>query len=203
MTINKNEDDNVIQERKKILGDHYILNLSNNEKDKWGSYLKNNCEPCFWDWRYNPHVNGIHDAFKTGAMRGKSKILTEAKKIDNNIKVLLSGIGADEVMAHGSYYSYGIGNVNVFPDDLKCVFPWTNFYEGSMDNYIRGDEYVGGCFSFETRYPFCDKDVVQEFLWLKPELKNIYNNSNYKPSLLYYLDKHKFPYCKRKLGFNV
>jgi len=38
---------------------------------------------------------------------------------------------------------------------------------------------------------------------LKPELKNIYNNSNYKPSLLYYLDKHKFPYCKRKLGFNV
>ena len=203
MTINKNEDDNVIQERKKILGDHYILNLTNDEKHNWGNYLKKNCEPCFWDWRYHPRLKKIDDAFKMGSMLGKSKILTETKKIDNNIKVLLSGIGADEIMAHHSFYAYGCGNVDVFPDNLKDVFPWKNFYEGTMDNYIRGDEYVGGCFSFETRYPFCDKDVVQEFLWLKPELKNIYNNSNYKPSLLYYLDKHKFPYCKRKLGFNV
>ena len=37
-----------------------------------------------------------------------------------------------------------------------------------MDNYIKGDEYTGGCIGFETRYPFCDKQLVQEYLWLKP-----------------------------------
>ena len=59
-------------------------------------------------------------------------------------------------MAHNSYYSCGWGNVDVFPSNLKEVFPWANFFGGSMDNYLRGDEYVGGCFGYETRYPFCD-----------------------------------------------
>ena len=72
-----------------------------------------------------------------------------------------------------------------------------------MENYLKGDEYVGGCFSFETRYPFCDKDVVQEFLWLDPKLKNEYKGSIYKPCLLYYLEQEKFPMAERKLGFNV
>jgi hypothetical protein len=83
------------------------------------------------------------------------------------------------------------------------VYPWANFFGGTMDNYLRGDEYVGGCFGYETRYPFCDKDVVQEFLWLKAALKNNFNGSNYKPALLYYLNKEKFPFHLRKLGFNV
>ena len=83
-------------------------------------------------------------------------------------------IGADEIMAHNSYYSLGWGNVDYFPNDLNQVYPWKNFYEGTMDNYIKGDEYIGGCFGFETEYPFCDKQLVQEFLWLKPELKNNY-----------------------------
>lgn len=203
MTINKNEDNNVIIKRNNILDNHVILNLSQDEKTYWSKYLKNNCEPCIWDWRYNPNVNKIDDAFNMGSMLGKCKIINETQKIDKNIKILFSGIGADEVMAHNSYYSCGYGNVDKFPNNLNDVFPWSNFFEGSMENYLRGDEYVGGCFSFETRYPFCDKNVVQEFLWLKPELKNLYNNSNYKPPLLYYLDKHKFPYCNRKLGFNV
>jgi len=106
-------------------------------------------------------------------------------------------------MAFNSFYGCGWGNVDFFPDNLSKVYPWANFYGGSMDNYLRGDEYVGGCFGYETRYPFCDKDVVQEFLWLKPELKNSYNRCSYKPPLLYYLIKEKFPYYTRKLGFNV
>ncbi len=203
MTINKNEDTNVINQRNRLLDNHHILNLTASEKNNWNIHLKNNCEPCMWDWRYNPRVNKIDDAFNMGSMLGKCKIMTEATKIDKSINTLFSGIGADEVMAHNSYYSCGYGNVDTFPNNLNDVFPWSNFFEGTMDNYLRGDEYVGGCFSFETRYPFCDKYVVQEFLWLKPELKNTYNNSNYKPPLLHYLNTHNFPYCKRKLGFNV
>ncbi len=203
MTINKNEDSNIIKKRNELLNNHHILNLTNDEKETWNEYLKNNCEPCIWDWKYNPRLRKIDSAFTMGSMLGKCKILTETKKIDKTIKVLLSGIGADEVMAQNSYYSCGFGNVDVFPNNLNDIFPWKNFYEGTMSNYLNGDEYVGGCFSFETRYPFCDKNLVQEFLWLKPELKNIYNNSNYKPPLLYYLDQNNFPYCDHKLGFNV
>ena len=68
---------------------------------------------------------------------------------------------------------------NEFTNDLNKIFPWPNFFNGTMENYLKGDEYVGGCFGYETRYPFCDKFVVQEFLWLKPELKNTYKNSIY------------------------
>ena len=106
-------------------------------------------------------------------------------------------------MARNQYYSCGYGNVNEFTDNLKEIFPWLNFFNGSMENYIKGDEYVGGCFSFETRYPFCDKDLVQEFLWLSPELKNKYKGSIYKPPLLYYLDINNFPLFNKKLGFDV
>jgi hypothetical protein len=44
-----------------------------------------------------------------------------------------------------------------------------------------------------------DKDVVQEFLWLKPELKN----SNYKSVLHHYMVKHDYPFDNsQKVGFN-
>ena len=36
------------------------------------------------------------------------------------------------------------------------------------------EEIIGGSHGIEQRYPFLDKEVVQEFLWLKPELKNKY-----------------------------
>ena len=106
-------------------------------------------------------------------------------------------------MANNSFYSQGWGNVDYFPDDLTTIFPWANFFNGSMENYLKGDEYVGGSFGFETRYPFCDKDLIQEFLWLNPDLKNNYKGSNYKPALTSYLDKENFPYHIKKYGFNV
>jgi asparagine synthetase B (glutamine-hydrolysing) len=204
VSIPKNENMQTLKSRKVILKDnHKFINLSNEEKTYYFSYLDNNCEPCIWDWRYHIRLNHYDNAFKMGSMLGKSKIITTTKQNEPNIRVLFSGIGADEVMAHNSYYSCGWGNVDVFPSNLEEVFPWVNFYGGTMDNYLRGDEYIGGCFGYETRYPFCDKKVVQEFLWLKPELKNKFNGSNYKPALLYYLTKERFPYYNRKLGFNV
>jgi asparagine synthetase B (glutamine-hydrolysing) len=138
-----------------------------------------------------------------GSMLGKCKIIDFSKKYDSGIRVLYSGIGADEVMSHNDYYALGYGNVNLFPENLCDVFPWPNFFEGTMKNYLKGDEYVGGSFSYETRYPFCDKDLIQEFLWLNPELKNNYKGSNYKPALSSYLEKEKFPYHLNKHGFNV
>ncbi len=204
MSIPKNENIKTLKNRNLILKDnHKFIVLSKVEKTNFFNYLTNNCEQCIWDWRYHKKLNHIDNAFNMGSMLGKSKIITLTKVNYPKIRVLYSGIGADEVMAHNSYYSCGWGNVDVFPSKLETVFPWVNFFGGTMDNYLRGDEYVGGCFGYETRYPFCDKDVVQEFLSLKPELKNNYKGSKYKPALLYYLTKEKFPFHNKKIGFNV
>ena len=56
--------------------------------------------------------------FEAKALRPKAEG-EEVKQTEPDIKVLISGIGADEIMAHNSYYSCGWGNVDVFPDDLS------------------------------------------------------------------------------------
>ena len=38
--------------------------------------------------------------------------------------------------------------------------------------FIAKEEYVSGAFGIEGRYPYLDKNVVQEFLWLDSNLKN-------------------------------
>uniref|UniRef100_A0A6C0JRM9 Glutamine amidotransferase type-2 domain-containing protein n=1 Tax=viral metagenome TaxID=1070528 RepID=A0A6C0JRM9_9ZZZZ len=205
VSFSKNEDSNIILKRKEILGDsHILLHLNDDEKSYWKQYLYENCERFNWDWSYHPNMCGyIVNGFDMGSMLGKCKIINTSMQINNDIRVLYSGIGADEVMANNSFYSQGWGNVDYFPDDLSKIFPWANFYNGSMENYLKGDEYVGGSFGYETRYPFCDKNLVQEFLWLIPQLKNEYKGSNYKPALTSYLDKEKFPLIINKYGFNV
>ena len=206
VTIPKNEIEETIMERQKILGNqHLIINLEEEEKKRWRKVLENDCEQFIWDWKYHPKVPKDYDnGFDMGSMLGKSKIIDISKKKNKNIRVLFSGIGADEIFSSNYYYSRGWGQVGFeFPEDLKPVFPWPNFYRGTMENYLKGDEYVGGCFGFETRYPFCDKDLVQEFLWLKRELKNDYKGCGYKPPLLYYLYNEKFPFHIKKLGFDV
>ena len=61
------------------------------------------------------------------------------------------------------------------------------------------EEYISGSYGIEGRYPFLDKMVVQEFLWLKPNLKN----SNYKSVLHQYMVNHMYPFDKKqKVGFN-
>ena len=205
ISIPKNEEYNIILKRQEILGEsHILLELIDEEKELWKTYLYENCERFYWDWSYHPKMQGyIVNGFDMGSMLGKCKIIETSKKQNSNIKVLFSGIGADEVMANNSFYSLGWGNVDYFPNDLSDVFPWANFFNGTMENYLKGDEYVGGSFGYETRYPFCDKNMIQEFLWLSPELKNTYKGSNYKPALSSYLDKENFPYHIKKYGFNV
>ena len=128
VSIPKNEHRQTLISRSKRLGDtHTLIDLTNVDKKYYFQYLSNNCEPCIWDWRYHIRLNNIHSAFNMGSMLGKSKIITVTKSNEPDIKVLFSGIGADEVMAHNSYYSCGWGNVDVFPNKLEKVFPWVIF----------------------------------------------------------------------------
>ena len=67
-----------------------------------------------------------------------------------------------------------------------------------MESYLAKEEYVAGAYGIETRYPFLDIDVVQEFLWLTPELKNRY----YKSVLHDYLSHNNYPFKEgEKIGF--
>ena len=86
----------------------------------------------------------------------------------------------------------------VFPDDLRKLFPWRNFYKGTQQQYLAKEEHVVGAHGMEARYPFLDTNVVQEFLYLNADLKNKY----YKGPLRHYFDINKFPYHEFKLGFS-
>lgn len=117
-------------------------------------------------------------------------------------KIYLSGSGADELFS-----DYGFGGVKkyqhsnfggLFPDDLSTIFPWDSFYGSSQETYIAKEEHVAGSFGIETRYPYLDKYVVQEFLSLSSKLKN----SKYKSVLYNYLIENSYPFCENeKIGF--
>lgn len=120
----------------------------------------------------------------------------------NKMKILISGAGADEIFS-----DYGWNGVSkyqhsnfggLFPKDLKSIFPWPSFFGSSMESYLAKDEFVGGSYGLEVRYPFLDKDVVQEFLWLTAD----YKNSKYKSVLHDYLSGNHFPFApNEKIGF--
>lgn len=110
-------------------------------------------------------------------------------------KVCLSGQGADEIIGDYALYPKQSAFKGIFPEKLE---EWENFTGGLQQDYLTKEEYVGGAFAIETRYPFLDTQVVQEFLWLSPELKN----RCYKAPIDEYLTRNHVPYDKNvKKGF--
>jgi len=123
-------------------------------------------------------------------------------------RVHISGHGVDEIIS--DYYGgkFSSNFKGKFPANLNKIFPtdasdttskWQNFYNGLMKGNLNREEVIGGLYSIETRFPFLDKNVVQEFLWLHESLKNRY----YKAPLKMYLDKLLYPYDQgKKIGFS-
>jgi len=140
-------------------------------------------------------------------------IFEESKK--DNVKIFLSGQGADEIFSDYGWQGYNIKDVyNPNPDrirktssfygnftkNLEDIFPWPNFYNGMNQCFIAKEELTASLFGIETRYPFLDKDVVQEFLWLSHDLKNKY----YKAPLHNFLVENNYPFaCNEKVGFKA
>jgi hypothetical protein len=188
---------NVLNARKAIYGDkHIFLDYSLEDRRQCTDYLEKHCEGHIHKWAVTPSMHMFND----GANGAKIKMMNYARSIISNSRLSLSGIGADEVMNTHRFYDRGNrGQVDEFPEDLATVFPWRNFYEGSMKNYVLSDEYVAGSMGYETRYPFLDKELVQEFMSLSVHLKNAYP----KFTLIEYLRTHNQPYTACKNGFNV
>ena len=135
------------------------------------------------------------------ACQGLGHISRLAQK--ENYKIYLSGQGADEIISN-----YGWGGIKIyphsqfgglFPKNLEKIFPWESFYGGTQIDYINKEECVAGGYGMETRYPFLDVDLVQEFLWLSSELKN----KSYKSCIKEYLLFKDFPFDENsKCGFD-
>lgn len=159
--------------------------------------LQERCEPFYYGKDYNSkEMFGFDDP----GSKGLSFILSEIKKRHPNVKILASGQGSDEIMSNNQNYSFGGSKNPAFYnlDTLKKTFPWQNFYEGANYSYLNKEESISGSFGIEGRYPFLDKDVVQSYLNLLPELKNMY----FKSPLTNFLMKNRYPINNIKQGFN-
>lgn len=196
-TIVAKEDMKIVDERIKINSSNckdaiiYKLNKVIFEKQK--KHLSNRCE----NFKYLSQSSSILD---DKASVGMAYIFNDASK--KKRRVYLSGQGADEILS-----DYGFNGNKIykhsqfggkFPDKLENIFPWNSFYSGTQIDYLMKEELVSGSYGIEGRYPYLDKDTVQEFIWLTSELKN----SFYKNSLDFYLKSENYPYNSgEKIGF--
>jgi asparagine synthetase B (glutamine-hydrolysing) len=200
------EDENILSKRIEILKDndkkYTVLHKKDTKLSESVLLIKNNTEEFKYTISssssdYNEFNLSLTD---DGGSRHLSYICNVAK--NENYKILISGSGPDELFS-----DYGFGGVKFyrhsnfggkFPEDLTSIFPWNSFFGSSMESYIAKEEYVGGSYGIEVRYPFLDKNVVQEFLWLSVELKN----KIYKSPIDNYLRVNKYPFNEgQKLGF--
>ena len=113
------------------------------------------------------------------------------------LPVCYSGQGADEILTDYCKWDWATEIGGRFPDKL---FKWRNFDSDRQRAYLTKEEYVAGTFGIETRYPFLDFQVIQEFLWLTPELKN----RRYKAPLHELLERYDYPFePDHKQGFEI
>lgn len=199
------EDHEVLDKRIQILlqkqKPFQLLYKNDPELDKAVEYIKKNTEEfkytiCSSSSYYNEFDLSLTD---DNGSKYFSLICQNAKKED--YKVVLSGQGPDEIYSDYGFNGQKIYNHSnfggLFPKNLCSIFPWNSFFGSSMESYIAKEEYVGGSYGMEIRYPFLDKKLVQEFLWLDVDLKN----KEYKAPLKQYLDQNNYPYFVGKKGF--
>ena len=196
-SILNNENDSVLQQRLRMVNNSEAFFLKPDEFQKWKKELRSNCE----NFAYHDGFRN-YDIKKDQASMGLSAICHRAN--GEGRRIYFSGQGADEIIS-----DYGFGGKKIykhsefgglFPANLNGFFPWHSFYDGTQIQYLNKEEYVAGHFGIETRYPFLDRQLVQEFLWLSHDLKN----SKYKSALDEYLLINEFPYQpQEKRGFHV
>jgi len=178
--IQGREDKEILKKRMKLLKNYEYLDKTENfrEEEPW---LDSSVE----NFRYKiPTKKWLK---QDSAALGLSKICRKAH--EEGRKVYLSGQGADEIIADYALFPYQSTFKGKFPEKL---YLWENFYEGAQYSYLGKEECVAGSHSIETRYPFLDRDVVQEFLWLTPDLKN----KHYKAPIHEYLKRNNFPFLE-------
>lgn len=184
------ENKDILKKRIDMIKDHEYFKPLTNIKELLKQRIDNE--------KYTIFYNGIETkmhALDDGGIYGAASICMLGN-LDGR-KVALSGQGADEILSDYSLFPTQSEFKGKFPANLH---KWRNFDRGCQESYLIKEEYAGGAFNIETRYPFLDKEVVQEFLWLTPEAKN----KHYKAPLREYLMSNNFPFEEnKKIGFSI
>ncbi len=188
-SIGNIENKDILEQRMKYSNFIIPHNLLFTESQFYASsnYLNEFAEP------YVRHFKQLHcDILKDGASMGMSHIFQLARMYDDHI-IYISGSGADETMTDYGFQGKSLSRHSqfggVFPENLTDIFPWWNFYGQTQRCFLSKEEHIAGAHGVESRYPFLDPYLVQEYLWLKVELKN----GIYKGALKNYMTKHNYP----------
>lgn len=132
-------------------------------------------------------------AMKDSASPGVAFMFEQATK--EGRKVCICPQGGDETISDYSLFPNQSQFKGKFPETL---FEWKNFRRGMQEEYLNEIEDIAALYNVECRYPFLDIDLVQEYLWLAVDLKNI----TYKAPLREYFIRQRFPFCEGvKRGF--
>jgi asparagine synthetase B (glutamine-hydrolysing) len=217
-TIIADENINILKKRIQINDvPHEFINLTKVQFNKQLEYIKQNAEESIYK-KYPDNSTLIN---KNGTKMTDDQAAVGVSYIFNlafsrNQRIYLSGQGADEIFSDYGFNGQKIidhsGFGGKYPDDLSTIFPknseenrgqeskWYSFYEGTQKAYLAKEENISGLYGIEGRYPFLDKFLVQEFLWLKPELKN----KKYKSVIDEYMTRNNYPFEQgKKIGFNA
>lgn len=194
------ENKKILQQRYKLIQgkcDLEIITITPERKALAHKWLLDNTE----DWKYtiessqNNYSESHLSLWDDSGSNNLSYICSLAKR--DNRKIFISGGGADEMYDYGGKYIHSNFN-GIFPEDLSKIFPWKSVFGSSMQSYIMKDEVVTGAVGIETRTPFINKEIWQEFLWLSANLKNMC----YKSAMYNYLTINNFPFQpNEKIGF--
>ena len=181
-----------------------MIDLSLVEFNEIKKYIKD----CAEEFKYLKQKKTMIFVTDDQASVGLSKICKLASK--KKQRILLSGSGADEIYSDYGMYGRALSRSSCFggkwPDNLNDILSndpeddviWKSFYHFTQRDYLAKEEIISGLYGIEGRYPFLDKQVVQEFLWLTKDLKN----NIYKSPLDYFMTKKNYPFDKEvKLGF--
>ena len=177
---------------KSSFGSAKIVSYDQKRYDRHLAFIKNNCS----NYPYRD-VNGrfIKWMLDDKAAVGLSMICEDASNI--NSPIYFSGQGADEIFS--DYSSRGPHHGTIRGNFTNVRKKWVNFDQGFQRNFLSKEERIPGAWGIEARYPFLDRYVVQEFLWLDDSLKN----SEYKQCLSQRLRAQNFPFRENeKCGFN-
>ncbi len=179
-----------VEDRDVLINRNTILTFTKQDFQREYTYIKHNAEP----FQYS--IYGTKRCVtEESAGVGLGFICRLATS--EGRRIYLSGQGADEILSDYALMPHQSDFKGIFPNDLK---PWRNFYYNCQEAYLAKEEHIAGAYGVEARYPFLDTQVVQEFLWLKPELKNMF----YKAPLYTYLNRYRYPFKPNvKRGFEA
>jgi len=190
-TVNMNEHELVLKRRGRFLSDHHIV-----EYGPWFEGYQKELEGKIENAPYTIQYDGKireQTILDDNASVALAFMCDTAKK--EGFAVYLSTQGADEILADYGLWPTQSTFKGTFPEKLT---EWYNFKDGCNYSYLLKETRIPEAYGVEVRFPFLDIDLVQEFLWLTPELKN----RNYKAPLYEYLVGNGVPFeCSKKRGF--